>query len=117
MPGSSAAEATTLSMIAVTACAGDGLAPSASNRAKVSSAVLSAVSATAPMISSLLRKYRYTAPADRPDSPMMSAIEVAWNPLLANRRPAAATISVRRMARVLVSDPGHPPSLKANVRS
>src|ERR1017187_9213656 len=49
----------------------------------------SASSAMAAMMSSLLGKYRYTAPADNPASASTSCIEVAWNPLRTKHRRAA----------------------------
>jgi hypothetical protein len=97
--GSSAIRSLIARRIAVRASSGDGAAPSASRRPNVSSAADRARSATDPIRSSLLRKYRYTAPADSPDALMTSAIEVLWKPSAAKSRAAATTISARRSAR------------------
>lgn len=97
--GPEVATRSTVSTATRTASAGVGAAPSSSRSSNRATVWLSTRSTIAAISSSLLAKYRYTAPADSPDAAMMSAMPVAWNPFSANRVNAASRICSRRAVR------------------
>ena len=69
------------------------------------------------IMSSLLAKYRYTAPADMPASVKISCIEVAWKPLRTKHTARGLQDVLPPAGAVLSGNLRHQISSKGNDRS